>query len=135
MGEPLGSSGRGRGGATDFDGLADQAPARLEGAGQPAVGPEGGGGDTPQHASRSTIRFGVVAGRGSGQAGSGVVAPAPRPTTKTTEQRLLTALCPLPPLCAHSREGSQKAQPSQTAQRTVTHNVDKIVDISANSKH
>ncbi len=95
MGEPLGSSDQGRGGATDFDALADQTPARLDGAGEPAVPPDGGGGDTPQHTSRSTVRFGVVAVRGSGEAGSGVVAPAQRPTTKTTEQRLLSPLFPL----------------------------------------
>ncbi len=89
MGKPLGSSDQGRRGATDIDALADQTSA-IGGRGEPAVGPEGGGGDTLQHASRLTVRFGAVAGRGSGQARSGVVAPAPRPTTKTTEQRLLS---------------------------------------------
>ncbi len=56
-------------------------------------GPERGGGDASQHAARSTVRFGVLAGRGSGEARSGVVAPAQRPTTTTTQQRLLPLSC------------------------------------------
>ncbi len=63
---------------------------RLDGAGQPAVRRKRGGGDCSQHAARSAVRFGIVAGGASGQARSGIIAPAERPTTKTTEQRLLT---------------------------------------------
>ncbi len=59
-------------------------------AGQPADQPDSGGGDSSQRAASSTVRFGVVAGRASGQARSGVVDPAQRPTAKTTEQGILT---------------------------------------------
>ncbi len=94
VGEPVGSSDQGRGGATDLDALADRTSARLDGAGQPAVPPDRGGGDSSQRAATSTVRFRVVACRASGQARSGVIAPAQRPTTKTTEQGLLPLFCP-----------------------------------------
>ncbi len=92
VGEPVGSSGQGQGEATDLDAVADRTSARLDGACQPAVRPKRTGGDASQHAARSTVRIGAVAGRGSGQARSRVIAPAHRPTTKTTEQRLPTPL-------------------------------------------
>ena len=72
------SSGQRQGGATDVDALADRTSARLDRAVQPAVRPERQGGDAWQHAATSTVPFGVPAGRGSGEARSGVVAPDQR---------------------------------------------------------
>ena len=72
--------------------MADRSAARLDGAGQPGVRPEGGGGGAPEHPAGPAVRFAVVAGGGGGPARAGVAVPSPGPSAKGARKGFLTPL-------------------------------------------